>query len=298
MNKYAKHLTYTLLPIVLFSQQACSQQNSENKRTEEQEAINIEFEEFTRDSIVSKLKNKIANSVPLVIHVFVPLCDNDNQGIVKVGGKLGEGRNLKTNLYWGAGYGLKTWFTRSKDWKLVKNEFNTDSSILERAVYLRIYPNKARVYLILDAYAGDRMKECLENYFKSLSGIIRNSITIDSLNIPANGKSDFLIFNGHNGLMDQEVRVYQNRDNLQKDAAVIACVSSYYFNYYFKYLRAYPLVTTTNLLPPEAYVISAIIDSWATMQPDEKIRKSAGEAMAKVHKLSTESCIKTFKTGW
>jgi hypothetical protein len=281
-----------------FSFVSCSQSASKEDVQFETSIVHDEIKEFTRDSIISRLNYKINHSIPLIIHVFVPLCDNDNQGIVKVGGKLGEGRNLKSNLYWGAGYGLKTWFSRSKDWKIMKNQFNIDSSILERAVYFRKYPNKAKVYLIIDAYAGDKMKPCLEVYFKSLAGIIKDSINLDTTIIPAYGKSDFLIFNAHNGLMDTEIEVYRNYDNIQKDAAVISCASYSYFVYRFKTLKAYPLVCTTSLLPPEAYIISAIIDNWATMQSNEKIKKSAGEAMAKVHKLPVKSCIKTFCTGW
>jgi len=34
------------------------------------------------------------------IHVFVALCDNVNQGIVPVSAKLGNGQDIKGNLYW------------------------------------------------------------------------------------------------------------------------------------------------------------------------------------------------------
>lgn len=44
------------------------------------------------------------------IHVFVALCDNANQGIVPVPESLGNGQDPKSNLYWGAIYGLKSYF--------------------------------------------------------------------------------------------------------------------------------------------------------------------------------------------
>ena len=37
-----------------------------------------------------------------VIHAFVALCDNKNQGIVPVQEKLGNGDDAQNNLYWGA----------------------------------------------------------------------------------------------------------------------------------------------------------------------------------------------------
>ena len=42
------------------------------------------------------------------VHVFVALCDNENQGIVPVPSHLGNGRDLKGNLYWGSSGGVKT----------------------------------------------------------------------------------------------------------------------------------------------------------------------------------------------
>src|SRR5258705_204809 len=54
-----------------------------------------------------------------VAHVLVALCDNVYQGIVPVPAKLGNGEDLQGNLYWGAGYGIRTFFSKSLDWKLV-----------------------------------------------------------------------------------------------------------------------------------------------------------------------------------
>lgn len=42
-----------------------------------------------------------------IVHVFVALADNKNQGIVPVAAKLGNGEDAEYNLYWGAAYGVK-----------------------------------------------------------------------------------------------------------------------------------------------------------------------------------------------
>lgn len=54
------------------------------------------------------------------IHVFVALADNEHQGIVPVAAKLGNGEDAEHNLYWGSAYGIKTFFSRSPDWKRVR----------------------------------------------------------------------------------------------------------------------------------------------------------------------------------
>ena len=61
---------------------------------------------------------KIKNSAK-VIHVLVALCDNENQGIVPVPAFLGNGEDPTKNLYWGAAFGVKTFFGKSKSWKKI-----------------------------------------------------------------------------------------------------------------------------------------------------------------------------------
>ena len=58
---------------------------------------------------ISKINNNVR-----VIHVLVALCDNANQGIVPVPARLGNGADPDSNLYWGAAFGVKTFFSKSK----------------------------------------------------------------------------------------------------------------------------------------------------------------------------------------
>src|SRR3954447_19959343 len=69
------------------------------------------------------------NSVP-VIHVFVALADNVNQGIVPVSASLGNGDSTVTNLYWGAAFGIRTFFSKEKDWELISVTPNPSTTIL------------------------------------------------------------------------------------------------------------------------------------------------------------------------
>lgn len=69
-----------------------------------------------------------------VIHVVVALCDNQYQGIVKVPPGIGNGQKPDTNLYWGAGYGVKTHFDRSAEWKRMTCVKADVAHILDRAV--------------------------------------------------------------------------------------------------------------------------------------------------------------------
>lgn len=82
------------------------------------------------------------------IHVFVALCDNKYQGIVPVPAKIGNGQDPDNNLYWGCAFGIKTFFSKSAEWKKVKIQ-KIDSVLLERIIFKHVSKNW---YLIADAY--------------------------------------------------------------------------------------------------------------------------------------------------
>lgn len=254
--------------------------------------------EFNREQIKSRLNKKIRNNEFLIVRILVPLCDNVHQGIVPVSTKLGDGMNLNTNLYWGAGYGIKTHFKRLKNWSLISEKERVDSNILERVIFRKIYPNKTKVIVIADAYRGDKMYECLIDYFNILACKRTDYIFLDSIKIEISKNADLLCFNGHNGLMEHSPEIIINNSKKYTDAVAIACVSDEYFSYYFKQAKAYPLVVTTSLLPPEAYILQAIIDNWALMQDEKLIANSAGDNVARIFKKSKTACRKMFKTGW
>lgn len=253
---------------------------------------------FDRSNIVNTLKNKVKSNKPLIVHILVPLCDNEHQGIVPTSKSLGNGLSLKSNLYWATTKGMKRYFKELPDWKLIKSFLDVDTNILERVVFYKEYKNNAKVYLAIDAYRGDKMKECIDIYLKSLAGIIKDTVKIDNLSITINGNADLIGFNGHNGLMDNYTNFIENIDGKERDAAIVACISYEYFKDYFIAAKAYPLITTTDLLYPGAFIFEAIINSWAQFIPDEQIKNSAGYAYHKEKKCGINCGRRLFKTGW
>src|SRR5215813_1892699 len=90
-------------------------------------------------------------AAPRTIHVFVALADNDHQGIVTIPRALGDGDDPDHNLYWGSAYGVRTFFSRSSDWKLLLRQNNLPSGVIERCVFRY---RSQEVYLVADAYRG------------------------------------------------------------------------------------------------------------------------------------------------
>lgn len=232
-----------------------------------------------RSGILNYLSQKIKNKEPLIVHALVPLCDNEHQGIVPTSPKIGNGLDLKNNLYWATSAGIKRFFNDASDWKLQKSILDPTATILERVVFKKSFSNGAIVFFIADAYRGDKMHECLNDFFNSLSGRLHSSIVIEKDTLLINGNADLIAFNGHNGLMDEST-LYESatNDTKPKDAVSISCVSTNYFKSHYTATKSYPLVHTTGLLYPGAFILRNIIDQWAMLKSDKDCKIAAGKA--------------------
>jgi len=110
--------------------------------------------------------------------------------------------------------------------------------------------------------------------------------------------ADLLVFNGHNGLMDHQLDFVQNKDGITREASVIGCVSHKFFKNHFLAAKAYPILMTTNLMAPEAYVAESLIESWLGLENEEKMRIAVGKAYNKYQKCGINGAMRLFKTGW
>jgi hypothetical protein len=117
----------------------------------------------------------VAQSNPRIVHVFVALADNANQGIVPVPAKLGNGEDPERNLYWGSAFGVKTFFSRSPDWKLLSSGERPKYEVLERCVFKH---RTANVYLVADAYRGREIQTAILNFLDAAAGVSREQIAV------------------------------------------------------------------------------------------------------------------------
>lgn len=263
-----------------------------------------EFLPFDRTAIEANLKEKIATKQPLVVHIFVPLCDNEHQGIVPTTASLGNGFSLRSNLYWATTNGIKRYFKEKKQWQLLQSIKNVyqDSVVLERVIFKRTYPNQASVYIVADAYRGDKMLNTLNHFSRAMSNNYTNSILLpDSNRIEIHGGADLVVFNGHNGFLDfapDTPTQYYNTTKSQKDMVAIACFANEYFEREALWAQAYPIVRAKSTLHPGAFIISAIIDDWAMLNSVETMRLSAGKAYCAIHNCSVKTSKNLFYKGW
>ncbi|WP_299337469.1 hypothetical protein [uncultured Psychroserpens sp.] len=230
------------------------------------------------------------------IHVFVALCDNINQGIVPVPSKLGNGQDIKGNLYWSALYGVKTHFKNSKDWTFISSEKNTGHPILERILFKH---KRSNTYLLADAYDGKYIKQTIKDFLEASAG--RNPVNIAHKNstLSFGGASQLQAYIGHNGLMEFNVQGnFSSLNNDKRDAIILACISKDYFKSYLEQTKVNPLVWSTGLMAPEAYTLKWAIDGWILNETDAQIRERAAKAYNQYQKCGLKGARGLLVTGY
>lgn len=229
------------------------------------------------------------------IHVMVALCDNKYQGIVKVPKGIGNGQDPNSNLYWGCGYGMRTIFKKSVDWKEVRRA-KVDNIRLERIVFKHKTKN---YYLVADAYDGQYIKNCTEDFLSSCAGGMKDTLMISNTVVGLNGNAKLVSYVGHNGLMDFKLpNTYQNKDGKQRDAIVIACASKQYFAPYLRTAKSKPLVWSTHLMSAEAYTFHDAVAAYIKGLNDEQIREAAAAAYNRYQKCGIKGARRLLVTGF
>ncbi|MFZ0634254.1 MAG: hypothetical protein WA755_09785 [Candidatus Acidiferrales bacterium] len=234
-----------------------------------------------------------------VVHVFVALADNQHQGIVPVPARLGNGEDPADNLYWGAAFGVKSYFRLSADWELESSAPRPKANVLERCVFKH---RNDQVFLVADAYEGSRIREAVTDFLSAAAGLNQEAVVVKELRGPplvAGGGADLVVYVGHDAFMDFQISSIAGRSGTKPRAAIIlACASKGYFAPYLRNTGAEPLLWTTGLMAPEAYTLKAALDGWIAHEDGEAVRRRAAEAYDRYQKCGLRAAQRLFVTGW
>jgi hypothetical protein len=235
----------------------------------------------TGQDVQARMDADIEAGKPLVAHVFVALADNAHQGIVPTSNRsLGDGQNANTNLYWGARYGLKSYF-RAEGWRVVTRTEHPAEDVLERIVFARKVRRGNRdveVQVIADAWDGRSIQKTIEAFLSPS----------DAPHVVA--------YVGHNGLMEFSVPEQAETARRSQSAIVLACASKPYFEAKLERAGAHPLLLTTNLMAPEAYTLHAALLAWFSGETSATVHGAAAGAYARYQKVSVRTSKRLFSS--
>ena len=223
-----------------------------------------------------------------------------------VAATLGNGDDPQRNLYWGSAYGVKTYFSRSAEWQLLASGQKPKPEILERCIFRH---RTANVYLVADAYRGDKIKNAITDFLEAAAGgnaeqvqplALPPSISVAPGHfVPAGGGANLVAYIGHDGFMDFQLSALpKKKDSLRREAIILACISKSYFAAPLRSTGASPLLWTTGLMAPEAYTLKDALDGWILNESGEQIRERAARAYDRYQKCGIKGARRLFASGW
>lgn len=238
------------------------------------------------------IRKAIGRGEPLVVHVTVALCSNDQ---VDCGSKLaGRAGDLRNNLYWGAIFGARRFLERKGSEYERVSVGKLDDVVLERAVYRRRVPPKrwglsqkqpVEQLVVLDAVHGDAIDRAVSGFWRTATSGTR--LRIDDGGRERSVDVHVAGYVGHNRLMDGlELGAPAGKPKDALPAFVLACYSEGYFGDKLRKAGAEPLVMTRQLMAPEGYVLVAVLSGIGDGVPKKEIRRRAVAAYAKWSRLS------------
>jgi len=213
-----------------------------------------------------------------IIYTVVALADNKHQGIVPISKMLGNGDDARNNLYWGAMYGIKTYFKKSSKWRIIKKIKNPNKYILERII---LKHKTSNTIFVADAFRGKNIKKSIIEFLSVVGG---KEILSFSKNFKFK-KPKLVNYIGHNGLMDFNLdKKIKLLDKGNRDVVILACKSRPYFKDILSKLKVKSMLLTNGFMAPEAYTLHDIIDVWNIKKSKTTIREAAAKAYHKYQK--------------
>ncbi len=159
------------------------------------------------------------------------------------------------------------------------------------------------MYLIADAYRGIEIRQAILDFLDSAAGdggdTVAVTIASDTLRVPIHGSANVVAYIGHDGLMDFQLsRFPRQKNQVHRDAIVLACASKQFFAEAVRASGAYPLLWTTGLMAPEAYTLKSALDGWVAGESNEQVRDRAAGAYDKYQKCGIRAARRLLVSGW
>lgn len=268
-------------------------------------ALPVAAEGVSGDAVQERMSQDIAAGKPLVAHVVVALCDNKYQGIVPVPAHLGNGDDARSNLYWGALYGVRTYFSRHDAWTRLAIGSVSNPAVLDRVAFHSQVSRHGKIvdaYLIAEAWRGREIRAATTRFLQLVGGDAQEQYVLKDaageVIVAAGGSSHLIAYVGHNGLMDFASPAVSEPEEAAgpRSSVVLACRSRDYFSDLLGFKQAHGLLTTNGLMAPEAYTLEAALSAWFSGESPSATRYSAADAYAEYQNADPNWSRRLFST--
>lgn len=251
----------------------------------------------TGADVQRRISGDVSRGEPIVAHVVVALCDNVHQGIVPVPARIGNGQDPRTNLYWGAGYGVRSFFSRKAGFSL--QLLPHEAPVLDRLLLRRAIERSGTstsLVVVAEAWDGKFIAAALARFLRLAAGHEPETLSVDGRSLRAGGHASVVAFIGHNGFMDfsPPAPPQGNRGAPPRSTIVLACASQQYFGRLLSPGDSHQLLLTTGLMAPEAYTLDAALTAVASGTSSSGVRQAAAAAYDRYQKCGSRAARRLF----
>ncbi len=267
------------------------------------------------EDFYDRLAADLRGGRPMVVTVYVALCDNESQGIIPVKNpSICDGDVPERNLYWSTSGGLKGW-ARKHGWKRVYRE-RSNASILDASVWRkRARPGgelKARgvkkpfyIYLVGLAYRGVEIDLAMRDYLHAVNHDQHKTISLDdNTTLIFGGKSHIVGYLGHDYFLDVDADEHtalmgenEGKSVLAKGTFALACEGNEFIRPAISRQNVYIFILNKQLAYPGAWTIGGIVEGVAWGESGRQIHKRAARAFADGMNKPYGAIMRSFASG-
>jgi hypothetical protein len=266
---------------------------------------------------LGQLYDRIAADVkagrPVVATVYVALCDNDSQGIVKVKNRrICNGDHPKENLYWATAGGLSATL-KSAHWKERSLTYLADGDLAVKAVWQKTFPpggalrgrgvrRPVDVFVVGLGYRGSRIAVAMTDYLRAVNRDGELFETVDGLALRAGGTSHVVGYIGHDYFYDVDdpkpLLAERRGDSvLQKGTFALSCTGHELIRPAIKRENAHIFLLNRTLGFPGAWTAEAILAGIADGKSMRELFHSAAAAFAAGKPMPLSAALGSFAYG-
>ncbi|HPF39864.1 MAG TPA: hypothetical protein P5081_01815 [Phycisphaerae bacterium] len=228
------------------------------------------------------------------VTIHVGLFDRDASGAT-----FANGDDPRTNLYWGALYGIDTHLPNAADWRRVHRDQGRDEHIIARSVFQKhVTPSEHwvafgvtrpfDVYVLANAWRHDHLVEAMEQPIRdAICGAV-TQIPIEGRLIEFAGASAVVGYVGQNHMLDEYWDPLARLDGCHLTRRIgifyAAPFSAAALHRPLEETGLYSVLFTRNRITPEAYVVDGILDALIVGDLDDGFVDSAAAQYARYQK--------------
>jgi hypothetical protein len=246
--------------------------------------------------LYDRLAGDLAAGRPFGTTIYVALCDNDAQGIVKVKSRrLCRGDEPGENLYWSAAGGLAATL-RAAHWQQVATATFAEGDLAVKSIWrkrlvpggqLRAHGSRAPfdAYVVGLGYRGTRIREAMMDYLRAVNGDESRAEAVGALALAAGGASHVVGYIGHDYFYDVDdwqplLQLRDGDSTLQKGVFALSCTGHRLIRPAIQRANAHILLLNRTLGFPGAWTAEAIVTGLAAGLDERALHRAASAAFA------------------